>query len=66
MRALGFAVSMIAGLVSIGGGIYLLVQQSANGNTWAEVIAHGLGVFFIACGLYMIGASIAASASADK
>ena len=66
MRLLGFTVSMIAGLVGIGAGIYLLVQQSANGNTWAEVFAHGLGIFFVACGLYMIGNSIAGSASPDK
>ncbi len=66
MRLLGFTVSMIAGLVGIGAGIYLLAQQSANGNTWAEVFAHGLGIFFVACGLYMIGNSIAGSASPDK
>ena len=66
MKLLGSAVNMIAGLVAIGAGIYLLVQQSASGDSWLEVIAHGAGVFFIACGLYMIGSSIVAGASRDR
>ena len=66
MKILGFVVSTIAGLVAIGAGSYLLVQQSASGDSWLEVIAHGAGVFFIACGLYMIGSSIAAGASRGR
>ena len=46
-----------------GAGIYLLTRQSASGDTWLEVLAHGAGVYFIARGLYMIGSSIAAGAS---
>jgi hypothetical protein len=65
MKLLGFAVSMIAGLVAIGAGIYLLVQQGPSGDSWFEVIAHGAGVFFISCGLFMIGSSIVAGASRD-
>ena len=43
MKILGFVVSTIAGLVAIGAGSYLLVQQSASGDSWLEVIAHGPG-----------------------
>ena len=62
MRILGFAVKAVAGLVSIGAGTYLVTRQSASGDTWLEVLAHGIGVFFIAAGLFMIGSAIAASA----
>lgn len=63
MKLLGFVVNMVAGLVAVGAGIYLLTRQSASGETWLQVIAHGSGAFFIACGLYMIGSSIAAASS---
>jgi hypothetical protein len=66
MRNLGYGVSSIAGLVAVGAGIYLLTKQSASGDTWLEVLAHGAGVYFIARGLYMIGSSIAAAASSDR
>ncbi len=55
---LAFLVSAVAGLTCAGAGAYLLVQQSETGPTWLEVIAHGSGVFFIGCGLYMIGSSL--------
>jgi hypothetical protein len=66
MRALGYGVSSIAGLVAVGAGIYLLSRQSASGDTWLEVVAHGVGIYFIARGLFMIGSSIAAAASSEK
>lgn len=61
MKLLGFFATLAAGLTGVGAGIYLLAQQSESGGTWLEVIAHGSGVFFIGCGLYMIGASILAA-----
>ena len=61
MRTLGLLVNAIAGLVAVGSGIYLLAQYSETGPTWLEVIAHGSGAFFVACGLYMTGSSIAAA-----
>ena len=62
MRILAFAVSSLAGLAAVGAGAYLLAQTSETGPTWLEVIAHGSGVFFIACGVYMIGSAIGAAA----
>jgi hypothetical protein len=61
MRMLGLFVDAIAGLIGVGAGIYLLAHTSETGPTWLEVIAHGSGAFFIACGLYMIGSSIVAA-----
>jgi hypothetical protein len=64
VRALGLVVNAIAGLVALGAGAYLLAQSSETGPTWLEVIAHGTGAFFIACGLYMMGSAIAAAGRA--
>jgi hypothetical protein len=63
MRMLGLFVDAIAGLIGVGAGIYLLAHTSETGPTWLEVIAHGSGAFFIACGLYMIGSSIIAASN---
>ena len=63
MRMLGLFVDAIAGLIGVGAGIYLLAHTSETGPTWLEVIAHGSGAFFIACGLYMIGSSIVAASN---
>jgi hypothetical protein len=60
LKVLGLVVNVIAGLVAVGSGIYLLAQYSETGPTWLEVIAHGSGAFFVACGLYMMGSVIAA------
>jgi hypothetical protein len=54
----GSVVNLLAGLTSVGAGVYLLAQTSQSGPTWLEVIAHGSGAFFVGCGLYMIGSSI--------
>jgi hypothetical protein len=61
VKVLGFLVNALAGLISVGAGIYLLAHTSETGPTWLDVIAHGSGAFFIACGLYMIGSSITAA-----
>jgi hypothetical protein len=58
VRVLGLLTNLLAGLVGVGAGIYMLAQYSETGPTWLEVIAHGSGAFFIACGLYMLGSSI--------
>jgi hypothetical protein len=62
VRTFGLFANAIAGLIGVGSGIYLLAHSSETGPTWLEVIAHGSGAFFIACGLYMVGSAIAASA----
>jgi hypothetical protein len=63
MRWLGLFVGLFAGLIAIFAGIYLLAHTSETGPTWLEVIAHGSGAFFIACGLYMFGSSVGAASS---
>ena len=61
MKWLGLFFGLVAGLTAIGAGIYLLAHTSETGPTWLEVIAHGSGAFFIACGLYMFGSSMGAA-----
>jgi hypothetical protein len=63
MRWLGLFVNLAAGLLAVFAGIFLLSHTSETGPTWLEVIAHGSGWFFIACGLYMFGSSLTRAAS---
>lgn len=50
----GVFLGVIAALVSIGAGIYLLTSQSAIQETTVfDVIMHGMGAYFIARGLWM-------------
>jgi hypothetical protein len=60
MRFLGFFMNLLGGLAAVAAGIYLLAHNSESGPTWLDVIAHGSGVFFIACGLFMMGSSLLA------
>jgi hypothetical protein len=60
VRIVGLLTNLLAGLIGVGAGIYLLAQYGETGPTWLEVIAHGSGAFFVACGLYMMGSSIVA------
>ncbi|HWQ01346.1 MAG TPA: hypothetical protein VN449_04440, partial [Gaiellaceae bacterium] len=54
------------GVLSIGAGWYLLSRHSLpvdvngqSGQSWLEALAHGIGIYFIARGLEMIGSAIA-------
>ena len=45
---------VIAALVSIGAGIYLLSSSSASADTTVfDLLMHGIGAYFIARGLWM-------------
>lgn len=54
--------NVLGALVSVGAGIYLLtshsVEQSPIGQSWFEILAHGIGAYFVARGLWMIGQTI--------
>jgi hypothetical protein len=49
-------------LLSIGAGVYLLTKNGATitvggqtGQSWFEVLAHGIGVYFVGKGAWMLG-----------
>lgn len=57
---MGRLIDAVAALVAIGAGIYLLSQVSTDasvGRSWFEVIAHGMGAYFIAKGIFMFRSS---------
>jgi hypothetical protein len=45
---------VVAGIVAIGGGISLVALKAAGENSMIEAIAHGMGWYFIAKGLFMM------------
>jgi hypothetical protein len=51
---------VIAGLICIGAGIYLL-QTQASESSILEVLMHGIGVYFIGKGLFVIRAGMLAA-----
>jgi hypothetical protein len=50
---MGRLIDIAATLLSIGAGLYLLQYSSPGQSSWFEVIGHGMGVYFIAKGLFM-------------
>ena len=48
------AIGIVAAIVSIGAGLYLLTSQSAAAQqTVFDALMHGIGAYFIARGLWM-------------
>jgi hypothetical protein len=43
----------VSGLIAIGAGAYLLQTQAAGDDSFLEVIAHGMGAYFVAKGLFI-------------
>ena len=65
---MGRVVDYLAALISVGAGGYLLLSQTVAANSYLEVIAHGIGAYFVAKGLFLarsayLGAAAAASLS---
>lgn len=58
------ALQVIAGLVAIGAGVYLLGFSSGSidiggqkGRSWFDIIDHGMGAYFVARGIWMLATS---------
>lgn len=49
---------ILAALVCIGAGLYLLATQAVADNSFLEVLAHGIGIYFIGKGLF-VGTTVA-------
>jgi hypothetical protein len=46
-------VKILGALICIGAGLYLLSAQTVADDSFLEVIAHGMGVYFIGKGLFI-------------
>ncbi len=48
---------IVAGVLCAGAGIWLLSQHSATdpteGTSWFEILAHGIGIYFIGKGVFV-------------
>jgi hypothetical protein len=60
MKPAGSILDVLAALLAVGAGVYLLSASSpavqvggATGQSWLEILAHGIGVYFIAKGIWM-------------
>jgi hypothetical protein len=58
VRAYRKLVEAVAGVAAAGGGVYLLTWNSAgmvpgSGESWFQVLAHGIGIYFVARGVWM-------------
>ncbi len=56
---------VIGGLISTIGGIYLLLTKAAGENSLIEVIAHGIGIYCLGRGLFMISSIVNFGAGID-
>lgn len=56
---------VVASLGSIGAGVYLVLSKTVAPNSYLQVIAHGIGIYFIAKGLF-IGRSLYLAAESTK
>jgi hypothetical protein len=68
-RFRGFGTALFAAassLIAIGAGVYLLLSQTADEGSFLEVIAHGMGAYFIAKGLYLYPSLMAQARSAHN
>lgn len=49
--------SVVSGAIAIFAGLYLLSTRAAGSNSMIEVLAHGMGLYFVARGIYMLAPS---------
>jgi ribosomal protein L40E len=54
---------LVAGAISILAGLFLITTRSAGANSMIEVLAHGMGWYFVARGVYMLAPSTGVTAS---
>jgi hypothetical protein len=63
---MGRVVDVLATLLCIGAGVYLLQYNSSGDQTsWFEIIGHGMGIYFIGKGLFIARATHLQARAAD-
>jgi hypothetical protein len=55
MKGIGSLFNILAALGSIGAGVYLLQYNAAvaGGTSWFQIIGHGMGIYFVAKGVFI-------------
>ena len=70
MKGRGWIVDVAAVLVCIGAGVYLLSAHTVVGvpgeTSWFQILAHGIGAYFIAKGLWMARSLQLSAESRDR
>lgn len=54
----GRALELIGAILAVIAGVYLLVRHGspvAGGQSWFEALAHGIGLYFLGRGAWMLG-----------
>jgi hypothetical protein len=52
-EGMGRLIDILATLVCLGAGGYLLLSQTQAGNSYLEVLGHGIGAYFVGKGLFI-------------
>ena len=56
--AIGMVFDIAAALLAIGAGLYLLqynaIDNGTDGTSWFQIIGHGMGIYFVGKGLFMM------------
>jgi hypothetical protein len=53
MNSLQNLLGWLGALVCVVGGLYLLGSNTVDGNSYLQVISHGMGIYFIGKGLFV-------------
>lgn len=66
---MGRLLDIVSALVCVGAGLYLLQFNSgggATGTSWFQVIGHGMGIYFIGKGIFVLRSGLLANAQLDR
>jgi len=62
---MGRFIDIASALICIGAGLYLLQYNSPAQTTWFQIIAHGMGIYFIGKGLFIARSTHLQARAAD-
>lgn len=68
---MGRLIDLLAGLICVGAGIYLLRYNAAaivgfKGTSWFQIIGHGMGIYFIGKGIFGARSNILAASQKEQ